>query len=372
MEDFVDELGLLEDFSCVLVVDRDDDDPLTLLRLALRPDGEDVEDEDLVLEYVGMQCFSSAEPTLLADGNGRSSGGRRLLSSPSSSSQMMSSSSLLSLLLEWELEFEFEFEPAPEFEPELPEPEPDFEFESELEFELALESEFEFDPEPELEFESEFEPELELAFESELEPEPEPEFEPDPELESEFELELAFEFELEPEPEPELEPDPELESEFELELAFESELEPEFDPEFESELVSEPSLCEFDLEFEPELDVSLGLDVDVAMTGDVVIPFVFTVFVGAWPLLPLRPPFSPSITMFSPSSPCRVKVAAIVAVDVQCDGFADLVSVITLVVVRICVTVVFLPFFVFVTVSVSSLVWGMRIVPVYGSQVGSS
>ena len=316
MEDFVDELGLLEDFSCVLVVDRDDDDPLTLLRLALRPDGEDVEDEDLVLEYVGMQCFSSAEPTLLADGNGRSSGGRRLLSSPSSSSQMMSSSSLLSLLLEWELEFEFEFEPAPEFEPELPEPEPDFEFESELEFELALESEFEFDPEPELEFESEFEPELELAFESELEP--------------------------------------------------------EFDPEFESELVSEPSLCEFDLEFEPELDVSLGLDVDVAMTGDVVIPFVFTVFVGAWPLLPLRPPFSPSITMFSPSSPCRVKVAAIVAVDVQCDGFADLVSVITLVVVRICVTVVFLPFFVFVTVSVSSLVWGMRIVPVYGSQVGSS
>ena len=344
MEDFVDELGLLEDFSCVLVVDRDDDDPLTLLRLALRPDGEDVEDEDLVLEYVGMQCFSSAEPTLLADGNGRSSGGRRLLSSPSSSSQMMSSSSLLSLLLEWELEFEFEFEPAPEFEPELPEPEPDFEFESELEFELALESEFEFDPEPELEFESEFEPELELAFESELEPEPEPEFEPDPELESEFELELAFEFELEP----------------------------EFDPESESELVSEPSLCEFDLEFEPELDVSLGLDVDVAMTGDVVIPFVFTVFVGAWPLLPLRPPFSPSITMFSPSSPCRVKVAAIVAVDVQCDGFADLVSVITLVVVRICVTVVFLPFFVFVTVSVSSLVWGMRIVPVYGSQVGSS
>mgnify|MGYP006948589709 CR=1 FL=1 len=344
MEDFVDELGLLEDFSCVLVVDRDDDDPLTLLRLALRPDGEDVEDEDLVLEYVGMQCFSSAEPTLLADGNGRSSGGRRLLSSPSSSSQMMSSSSLLSLLLEWELEFEFEFEPAPEFEPELPEPEPDFEFESELEFELALESEFEFDPEPELEFESEFEPELELAFESELEPEPEPEFEPDPELESEFELELAFEFELEP----------------------------EFDPEFESELVSEPSLCGFDLEFEPELDVSLGLDVDVAMTGDVVIPFVFTVFVGAWPLLPLRPPFSPSITMFSPSSPCRVKVAAIVAVDVQCDGFADLVSVITLVVVRICVTVVFLPFFVFVTVSVSSLVWGMRIVPVYGSQVGSS
>ena len=316
MEDFVDELGLLEDFSCVLVVDRDDDDPLTLLRLALRPDGEDVEDEDLVLEYVGMQCFSSAEPTLLADGNGRSSGGRRLLSSPSSSSQMMSSSSLLSLLLEWELEFEFEFEPAPEFEPELPEPEPDFEFESELEFELALESEFEFDPEPELEFESEFEPELELAFESELEP--------------------------------------------------------EFDPESESELVSEPSLCEFDLEFEPELDVSLGLDVDVAMTGDVVIPFVFTVFVGAWPLLPLRPPFSPSITMFSPSSPCRVKVAAIVAVDVQCDGFADLVSVITLVVVRICVTVVFLPFFVFVTVSVSSLVWGMRIVPVYGSQVGSS
>ena len=344
MEDFVDELGLLEDFSCVLVVDRDDDDPLTLLRLALRPDGEDVEDEDLVLEYVGMQCFSSAEPTLLADGNGRSSGGRRLLSSPSSSSQMMSSSSLLSLLLEWELEFEFEFEPAPEFEPELPEPEPDFEFESELEFELALESEFEFDPEPELEFESEFEPELELAFESELEPEPEPEFEPDPELESEFELELAFEFELEP----------------------------EFDPESESELVSEPSLCGFDLEFEPELDVSLGLDVDVAMTGDVVIPFVFTVFVGAWPLLPLRPPFSPSITMFSPSSPCRVKVAAIVAVDVQCDGFADLVSVITLVVVRICVTVVFLPFFVFVTVSVSSLVWGMRIVPVYGSQVGSS
>lgn len=353
MEDFVDELGLLEDFSCVLVVDRDDDDPLTLLRLALRPDGEDVEeDEDLVLEYVGMQCFSSAEPTLLADGNGRSSGGRRLLSSPSSSSQMMSSSSLLSLLLEWELEFEFEpelefefeFEPAPELEPELPEPEPDFEFESELEFELALESEFEFDPEPELEFESEFEPELELAFESELEPEPEPEFEPDPELESEFELELAFEFELEP----------------------------EFDPESESELVSEPSLCEFDLEFEPELDVSLGLDVDVAMTGDVVIPFVFTVFVGAWPLLPLRPPFSPSITMFSPSSPCRVKVAAIVAVDVQCDGFADLVSVITLVVVRICVTVVFLPFFVFVTVSVSSLVWGMRIVPVYGSQVGSS
>ena len=361
MEDFVDELGLLEDFSCVLVVDRDDDDPLTFLRLALRPDGEDVEDEDLVLEYVGMQCFSSAEPTLLADGNGRSSGGRRLLSSPSSSSQMMSSSSLLSLLLEWELEFEFEpelefeslepepefefefeFEPAPEFEPELPEPEPDFEFESELEFELALESEFEFDPEPELEFESEFEPELELAFESELEPEPEPE----PELE--------------------------LESEFELELAFESELEPEFDPESESELVSEPSLCEFDLEFEPELDVSLGLDVDVAMTGDVVIPFVFTVFVGAWPLLPLRPPFSPSITMFSPSSPCRVKVAAIVAVDVQCDGFADLVSVITLVVVRICVTVVFLPFFVFVTVSVSSLVWGMRIVPVYGSQVGSS
>ena len=361
MEDFVDELGLLEDFSCVLVVDRDDDDPLTLLRLALRPDGEDVEDEDLVLEYVGMQCFSSAEPTLLADGNGRSSGGRRLLSSPSSSSQMISSSSLLSLLLEWELEFEFEpelefeslepepefefefeFEPAPEFEPELPEPEPDFEFESELEFELALESEFEFDPEPELEFESEFEPELELAFESELEPEPEPE----PELE--------------------------LESEFELELAFESELEPEFDPESESELVSEPSLCEFDLEFEPELDVSLGLDVDVAMTGDVVIPFVFTVFVGAWPLLPLRPPFSPSITMFSPSSPCRVKVAAIVAVDVQCDGFADLVSVITLVVVRICVTVVFLPFFVFVTVSVSSLVWGMRIVPVYGSQVGSS
>ena len=316
MEDFVDELGLLEDFSCVLVVDRDDDDPLTLLRLALRPDGEDVEDEDLVLEYVGMQCFSSAEPTLLADGNGRSSGGRRLLSSPSSSSQMMSSSSLLSLLLEWELEFEFEFEPAPEFEPELPEPEPDFEFESELEFELALESEFEFDPEPELEFESEFEPELELAFESELEP--------------------------------------------------------EFDPESESELVSEPSLCGFDLEFEPELDVSLGLDVDVAMTGDVVIPFVFTVFVGAWPLLPLRPPFSPSITMFSPSSPCRVKVAAIVAVDVQCDGFADLVSVITLVVVRICVTVVFLPFFVFVTVSVSSLVWGMRIVPVYGSQVGSS
>ena len=344
MEDFVDELGLLEDFSCVLVVDRDDDDPLTLLRLALRPDGEDVEDEDLVLEYVGMQCFSSAEPTLLADGNGRSSGGRRLLSSPSSSSQMMSSSSLLSLLLEWELEFEFEFEPAPEFEPELPEPEPDFEFESELEFELALESEFEFDPEPELEFESEFEPELELAFESELEPEPEPEFEPDPDLEPEFELELAFEFELEP----------------------------EFDPESESELVSEPSLCEFDLEFEPELDVSLGLDVDVAMTGDVVIPFVFTVFVGAWPLLPLRPPFSPSITMFSPSSPCRVKVAAIVAVDVQCDGFADLVSVITLVVVRICVTVVFLPFFVFVTVSVSSLVWGMRIVPVYGSQVGSS
>ena len=301
----------------MLVVDRDDDDPLTLLRLALRPDGEDVEeDEDLVLEYVGMQCFSSAEPTLLADGNGRSSGGRRLLSSPSSSSQMMSSSSLLSLLLEWELEFEFEFEPAPEFEPELPEPEPDFEFESELEFELALESEFEFDPEPELEFESEFEPELELAFESELEP--------------------------------------------------------EFDPESESELVSEPSLCGFDLEFELELDVSLGLDVDVAMTGDVVIPFVFTVFVGAWPLLPLRSPFSPSITMFSPSSPCRVKVAAIVAVDVQCDGFADLVSVITLVVVRICVTVVFLPFFVFVTVSVSSLVWGMRIVPVYGSQVGSS
>ena len=200
--------------------------------------------------------------------------------------------------------------------------------------------------------------ELELAFEFELEPEPEPELEPDPELEPEFELELAFEFELEPEPEPELEPDPDLE--------------PEFDPESESELVSEPSLCELDLEFEPELDVSLGLDVDVAMTGDVVIPFVFTVFVGAWPLLPLRPPFSPSITMFSPSSPCRVKVAAIVAVDVQCDGFADLVSVITLVVVRICVTVVFLPFFVFVTVSVSSLVWGMRIVPVYGSQVGSS
>ena len=183
---------------------------------------------------------------------------------------------------------------------------------------------------------------------------------------------MAFESELEPEPEPEFEPDPDLEPEFELELAFEFELEPEFDPESESELVSEPSLCEFDLEFEPELDVSLGLDVDVAMTGDVVIPFVFTVFVGAWPLLPLRPPFSPSITMFSPSSPCRVKVAAIVAVDVQCDGFADLVSVITLVVVRICVTVVFLPFFVFVTVSVSSLVWGMRIVPVYGSQVGSS
>ena len=239
---------------------------------------------------------------------------------------------------------------------------------------MAFESELEPEPEPELEPDPDLEPEfeLELAFESELEPEPEPEFEPDPELESEFELELAFEFELEPEPEPELEPDPELESEFELELAFESELEPEFDPEFESELVSEPSLCEFDLEFEPELDVSLGLDVDVAMTGDVVIPFVFTVFVGAWPLLPLRPPFSPSITMFSPSSPCRVKVAAIVAVDVQCDGFADLVSVITLVVVRICVTVVFLPFFVFVTVSVSSLVWGMRIVPVYGSQVGSS
>lgn len=128
-------------------------------------EADDVFEEVLVLEGVGIQCFLTASLTLSALGKCWSKGGRRLSSFESSHVSTSSVEPELELELELELESEFEFDP--EFDPEF-----ELEFESESEFELALE----FD----------FEPEVELA----------PEFDFDFELESELGLEVDFELDL--------------------------------------------------------------------------------------------------------------------------------------------------------------------------------
>lgn len=297
---------------------------------------------DLV-DLVGIHFFSRPQSTWLASGNGRKRGGRRLSSSSSHSSAFCC-----------ELE-----------------PESDDEFESELELEVELAFESELEPD--------LEPELELAFESELEPDLEPELEFELELEPDLEpeLEFEFEFELEPDLEPDLESDDELA--FELELELEPDLEPELALESESELE-----FELELESESELDEALGLTVLVTSL-DLMVFVASGVAVGvAEPVLmsdgstivaPLGSAegMGPSSVLTSSSPPSRVMVCAMVATEVQCVGFADLVSVTTCVLVAKRVTVVF---FFFVTVSVMVLgvtdEYGMRIVPSYGVQVGSA
>ena len=87
-------------------------------------------------EDAGMQCFSRAEPTCLASGNGRSSGGKRL--SSSSPPQTSSSSSFDEAVAEAELD-DADFEGFDELELVFEEDE-DFDLLVDLEFELDEES----------------------------------------------------------------------------------------------------------------------------------------------------------------------------------------------------------------------------------------